>query len=95
MTAATVIDALARNGFIAIQGSHLHGPQGLAFGSTQGGAVAGDNTRLSTDRTAIDAGAGAFVKTEGNAQIRQNQDGSISFHVGEGDSSISFHTKKR
>ena len=92
--ASTVIDALARNGFLVIEGSHLHGPQGLIFGSVQGSTIAGNNTRLSTDKTAIDAGAGAFIKTEGNSQIRQNPDGSISFHVGEGSSSISFQTPK-
>lgn len=94
MNAATIIDALARSGFLVIEGSHLHGPLGLTFGSVRGSAIAGNNTRLSTDRTAIDAGAGAFMKTQGNAQVRQNPDGSISFHVGEGgDDSISFHTK--
>jgi hypothetical protein len=95
MRASTVIDALARNGFLVIEGSHLHGPQALTFGSVQGSAVAGNNTRLSTDKTSIDAGAGAFVKTEGNSQIRQNPDGSISFHVGDGSSSISFHVPKK
>lgn len=95
MNAATVIDALARNGLLIIEGSRLHAPQALIFGSVHGSAIAGNNTRLSTDKTAIEAGGGAFVKTQGNAQIRQNPDGSISFHVGEGSSSISFHVPKQ
>ena len=93
MRASTVIDALAQRGLLIIQGSHLHGPQGLTFGSIQGSAIAGNNTRLSTDKTAIDTGPGAFVKTEGDSQIRQNPEGSISFHVGDG--SISFHIPKK
>src|SRR4051812_12643218 len=65
MRAATVVEALAHNGFLVIDGSHLHGPEGLTFGSIQGSAIAGNNTRLSTNKTSIDAGAGAFVKTQG------------------------------
>ena len=95
MRASTVIDALARNGLLVIEGSRLHAPQALIFGSVSGSAIAGNNTRLSTDKTAIEAGGGAFVQTQGNAQIRQNPDGSISFHVGEGSSSISFHVQKK
>lgn len=84
MKAETVIDALAQNGFLSIQGSHLYAAQALAFGSQQGSAVFGNNGTLRTDRTATVAGPGAFVQTQGNAQVRQNPDGSISFHVGDG-----------
>lgn len=83
MHAETVISALAQNGFLVIQQSHLHGNQGLTFGSVQGSAVVGNNSALTTNNTAITAGSGAFLETQGNAQVRQNADGSISFHVGE------------
>lgn len=83
MRAETVINALAQNGFLIIQQSHLHGNQGLTFGSVQGSAVVGNNSALTTNNTAITAGSGAFMETQGNAQVRQNADGSISFHVGE------------
>jgi hypothetical protein len=93
MRAETVINALAQNGFLSIQQSHLYASQSIIFGSYQGGAVVGNNSSLKTDRTAIEAGTGAFVETQGNAQVRQNPDGSISFHVGE-NGNISFKTTK-
>lgn len=93
MRAQTVIDALAQKGFLAIQQSHLHGHHGLTFGSVQGGAVVGNNSTLTTNKTAITAGSGAFMETQGNAQVRQNADGSISFHVGE-NGNINFKIAK-
>ncbi|ODA33359.1 hypothetical protein A6X21_18875 [Planctopirus hydrillae] len=93
MKAATVIDALAANGVLSIQQSKLHAPDAITFGSIQGAAIVGNSSKLTTKNTAIEAGRGAFVQTSGNAQIRQNPDGSISFHVGEnGGDSISIHT---
>ncbi len=84
MRAETVINALAQNGLIVIQQSQLHANQGLTFGSQLGRAIVGNNSTLSTNNTAITAGSGAFMETQGNAQVRQNSDGSISFHVGKG-----------
>lgn len=83
MRAETVINALAQSGLLVIQQSHLHANQGLTFGSVQGRAIVGNNSALTTNNTAITAGSGAFMETNGNAQVRQNPDGSISFHVGE------------
>lgn len=83
MTAATVIEALASRGYLSIQGSDLYAPTALAFGSISGGAIVGDGSVMRTDRSATVAGPGAFAETVGNAQIRHNPDGSISFHVGE------------
>ncbi len=95
MRAETVIKALAANGFLVIKGSQIHANKDLIFGSVTGSAIAGDGTKMSTDRTSIDAGKDAFVQTNGNAQVRQNSDGSISFHVGEnGSDSVSFEFKK-
>ncbi len=93
MRAETVINALAQNGFLVIEQSHLHGNQGLVFGSVQGSAVVGNNSALTTNNTAITAGSGAFMETQGNAQVRQNPDGSISFHVGE-NGNINFKVPK-
>ena len=95
MRASTIIDALINDGYLVITSSDLYAPDSIAFGTRQGTAIVGDNSRLHTDRTSIDAGQGAFIKTEGNAQVRQNPDGSISFHVGKnGDDSISFYTRE-
>ena len=91
MNAETVISALTQNGFLSVHASNLYAPTALIFGSVAGGAVAGNNTTLRTANTAIVAGAGASVETQGNAQIRQNPDGSISFHTGEG-GTIGFKT---
>lgn len=82
MSAETVIDALASNGVLQIRQSSLHGNQSLVFGSKGGTASFGDNSVLSTSRTAIQTGSGAFMNTHGNAQVRQNSDGSITFHIG-------------
>lgn len=81
--AETVITALATNGFLSVHGSQLHGPDGLTFGSVHGTATAENMSRLSTKNTAIDIGAGAAMQTQGNAQVRQNPDGSIDFRVGQ------------
>jgi len=91
MKAETVISALAENGFISIQGSHLHANDSLVFGSVVGGASVGNNSKLTTDKTAIKAKGNASMNTVGNAQVRQNPDGSISFHVGK-DGNINFKT---
>ena len=91
MRASTIIDALINNGYLVIRGSDLYAPDSITFGTIQGTSIAGDGTRFHTDRTSIDAGQGAFLKTKGNAQVRQNPDGSISFLVGEnGDDAISI-----
>lgn len=80
--AETVINALAENGLLIIDQSNLHANQCLVFGSVQGKAIFGNNSAMTTNRTAITAGTGAFIETNGNAQVRHNPDGSISFHVG-------------
>ena len=93
MQAETVISALAEHGFISIKGSQLHANESLIFGSVEGGASVGYDSKLSTDRTAIEAKGNASMETVGNAQVRQNPDGSISFHVGQGKGdSIKFKT---
>ena len=94
MEASTVIDAVAQNGFISIQGSHLYAPSAMTFGSHVGGAIVGNNSTLRTDKTAITASADALMSTQGNAQVRQNPDGSISFHTGPG-GSVGWHIKDK
>ncbi len=80
MRAETIIEALAKNGFLLIRGSRLHANNQLIFGSIYGRASIGDDSFLSTNRTSIEIGKGA-IETKGNAQIRQNPDGSITFHT--------------
>ena len=91
MTAETVIQSLAEKGFISIRGSLLHANESLVFGSVEGGASVGHDSKLTTDKTAIEAKGNASMETAGNARVQQNPNGSISFHVGEGeDDSIKF-----
>lgn len=94
-SAETVMTLLAQRGVLQVTDSRLHAKQSLEFGASgQGKFVVGNNTRTSTDKTAIEAGQGAFI-TGQNAAVRQNADGSVSFQVGSnpGDK-IEFWTKK-
>lgn len=94
MLAETVISALARDGFLSIQGSHLYARDGLVFGSQIGAAIAGNDSILETSKTSIVTGKGASIQTQGNAQIRQNHDGSITFYTGS-DAGIGFHSGEK
>ena len=96
VTAATVIEALASNGIITIRQSHLHGSEGVTFGAVNGQAFFGDNSVSSTDKTAIHAqGMGSGIKIDGTGAVKQNPDGSISFHTGPGGSIGFFAGPKR
>ena len=80
--AETVISALASKGFISIDSSYIYAKESISFGSVVGTAVAGNNTTLRTDKTAVVMGQGAFIQTQGNAQMLLNKEGGITFHVG-------------
>jgi hypothetical protein len=82
MSASTVISALAENGFLVINNSNLHANDSIVFGSFNGGAVIGNGSKLSTNKSSTVIGHGAAIQTSGNAFISHNADGSISFHVG-------------
>ena len=80
--AATVIDMWAAQGVLRIAGSNLYAPDQITMGAGKGAAFSfGDGSKSETDKTGIVAGTGARI-TGSNAAIRQNPDGSISFHVG-------------
>lgn len=93
--AETVMTLLAERGVLQVTNANLHAKNALEFGASGNGRfVVGHNTKTSTDKTAIHAGQGAYI-TGQNAAVRQNPDGSISFHVGSGPGdSIQFFTKK-
>jgi hypothetical protein len=94
-TASTIMELLAGRGLLQVTESRLYAPVALSISSAGGGTfVVGDNSRTSTDRTAVQAGHGAYVVGR-NAEIRQGADGSISFRVGEGSGDrISFRTRR-
>jgi hypothetical protein len=75
--AATVMNLLAQKGILAVSNSQLYAPQSLTVGAAPGAVFSiGDSTTTRTDKTAIQAGAGAYVQGS-NAAIVQNPDGSI------------------
>ena len=80
MRAETVISALADHGLLSISGSDLVANEALLFGSQGGSARITDST-LKTPRSEIQVGVKAAITTKGNGHIRQNADGSISFHT--------------
>jgi len=83
MDADTVISALSENGYISIRNSNLYANDSIVFGSVNGGAFMGNDSTFTTRRITIYAAGNASMNTAGNAQVRQNSDGSISFHTGE------------
>jgi hypothetical protein len=80
MRAETVISALADHGLLSISGSDLGANEALLFGS-QGGSARITDLKLKTPRSEIQVGVKATITTQGNGHIRQNADGSISFHT--------------
>lgn len=80
--ASTVMEVLAEKGVIQVTGSHLYAPLQLTIGAGPGATFSvGDGTTTRTDRTAIKAGPGAYMRGS-NAAVVQEPDGSISFKVG-------------
>ena len=82
VNAGTIVRALAEKGYLNITNSHLYAVNSIAFGSTQGTAIIGDNSSLTTKNSAVHIGKNASIQTSGNAQMIQHEDGSITFHVG-------------
>ena len=60
--ADTVIEALAENGFIFIANARIHAIQSMKTGSLIGSSTI-TNSTLTTNRTSIQAGPGAAIKT--------------------------------
>ncbi|MCI5045095.1 MAG: hypothetical protein MRY72_10390 [Aquisalinus sp.] len=80
--ADTVMNLLADQGVLQVENSNLHANKSLKISAGPNGLfVVGNNTTTSTDKTAIKAGGGAFMKGQ-NAAVIQGEDGSVSFHVG-------------
>jgi len=76
--ANTIIDFMAKNGDILIQGTSIYAPQSVQMNSSQNTSlVFGNNSVSSTDKTSVEAGYGAQIVASGGAGIRQNEDGSI------------------
>jgi hypothetical protein len=75
-----IINFLAQNGDIKIEGSNVYGENGVTMASSSGTKLSfGNNSTSKTKNTSIEAGRGATVEMQGGANIKQNEDGSISF----------------
>lgn len=82
VVAQTVIDFFAERGFIDINGTSIYAANAVWMRSSPGTALTfGHGSTSSTEKTRISAGEGAEARMTGGAQIRQNDDGSITFHV--------------
>lgn len=80
--AEKIIDFLASNGDIMIEGSSIYANQSISMFSQQNTTlIFGNNSVSATDKTKIEAGHGAFIQAQGGAGIKQNEDGSISFYT--------------
>lgn len=80
--AQRVISFMATHGHLRIENSRVYSGQSIVMGSAGSSSFEfGNNSTSTTPTTQIEAGPGAYITGNGNAQIRQNDDGSISFHV--------------
>ena len=78
--ASTIIDFMAKNGDIIIQGTDIYASQAVNMASSHGTKLVFGNSSVSTtNKTKIEAGQDAHIVATGGAGIRQNEDGSISF----------------
>jgi hypothetical protein len=77
-----IVEFLAQKGDIKIEGTRIYVTDSIVMASSHGTQFTfGNNSESSTKNTSISAGEGAFIQGQGGAQIRQNDDGSISFHT--------------
>lgn len=81
VVAETIIDFLAQNGDIGIRGSRIFAKKSIFYGSQVGTKFSLEGSTSQTDKTRIIAGRDARIVGQGGAQVRQNEDGSITFHV--------------
>lgn len=75
-----IINFLAKNGDIRIEGTRIFANDSISMFSTKNTKFTfGNNSSSTTKNTKIEAGGGAFIQGQGGAGIKQNEDGSISF----------------
>jgi len=79
--AKTIIDFLATRGDIQIRDSRVFAQKAINYSSAPGTKFALQGSISQTSQTEIVTGNNAQVVGQGGAQIRQNPDGSITFHT--------------
>ena len=80
VVAEKIINFLAQNGDIRIDGTSIYANDSISMFSTKNTKFTfGNNSSSTTKNTKIEAGNGAFIQGRGGAGIKQNEDDSISF----------------
>lgn len=80
IVADKIIEFLAKNGDIRIEGTNIYANDSISILSSKDTKfIFGNNSSSATKNTRIDAGHGAFIQGQGGAGIKQTEDGSISF----------------
>lgn len=83
--ASTIVDFLADKGVIKITNSTIYAPEQISYAAKGGSVFFGGTGKSSTDSTIISTeGEGSGISIKGNGAVKQNSDGSISFHTGPG-----------
>jgi len=80
IVADKIIDFLAKNGDLRIEGITIFANDSISMFSTKNTKFTfGNNSSSTTKNTKIEAGNGAFIQGQGGAGMKQDEDGSISF----------------
>jgi hypothetical protein len=80
--ADTLVDVFAEHGDITIRGTEIHAKDSVWMRSAPGTQFSfGHGSTSSTERTRIETRGNSEIRGTGGAEIRQNDDGSISFHT--------------
>jgi len=81
IVAEKIISFMAANGDIEIKESKIFAKNSILYSSSKGTKFSLEESKSETDKTKIDIGKKAKIEGQGGAQIRQNEDGSISFRT--------------
>ncbi len=78
-----LITLLSKKGYLHIDGSSIISKSRITIGSLDNGQfLFGNNSTSETDKSKIEAGVGAFIKGTGKSNIKQDENGNITFSVG-------------
>lgn len=81
IAAETIVEFLAQNGDIEIKGSKIFAKDSIVYSSAPMTKFTLADSTSHTNKTGIVVEGGAQIVGQGGGQMRQNEDGSISFHA--------------
>ncbi|MFC1613138.1 hypothetical protein ACFL23_02285 [Patescibacteria group bacterium] len=77
-----IIQFLAKNGDISIDGTQIYASKSITMASNKGTQFSfGNNSSSKTDKSAIEAGRDAKIVGQGGAKIEQDENGNIKFYT--------------